>query len=114
MADELAPKLGAYLKKLRIAKGLTLAEAADGAGLAPSHLFYSEEGKRRQPRPEYLHRLARFYGVLVEDLFALAGYTPTEALPELGAYLRSKYPDLSEEAVREISDFTDFLTERDQ
>jgi len=112
MAEEQASKLGAYLKSLRLARGLSLADVAEHTGLAPSHLFYLEEGKRRSPHPDYLHRLAGFYGVLVEDLYALAGYTPAGELPELPAYLRSKY-GLSDEVVREIENYKDFLTERE-
>lgn len=111
MADEQASKLGAYLKELREERKLTLGQVADKAGLDPSYLFYLEAGKRRQPHPDYLHRLARFYGVLVEDLYALTGYTPAEELPDLPAYLRSKY-DLSDEVVREIENYTKYLAER--
>jgi transcriptional regulator with XRE-family HTH domain len=105
-------KLGAHLKALREERGLTLAQVGERVDLAPSYLFYLENGRRRKPHPDYLHRLARFYGVLVEDLFALAGYTPAEELPELAAYLRSKY-DLSTDVIREIENYTNFLAERD-
>jgi transcriptional regulator with XRE-family HTH domain len=112
MSEQAASTLGAYLKELRLKRGLTLAEAARQiGGLTPSFLFYLEEGQRRQPKPEYLHRLARFYRVLVEDLYALAGYTPAEELPDLPAYLRTKY-DLSDELIRELETYKDFLTER--
>jgi len=112
MAEEQASKLGAHLKTLRQAQGLSLAEVGEQTNIGPSHLFYIEEGKRRTPHPDYLHRLARFFGVLVEDLYALAGYTPAGELPELPAYLRSKY-DLSDEVIREIENYKDFLTERE-
>lgn len=105
-------RLGTYLKSLRTERGLSLVEVSSALGFDDSYLYLLESGKRRQPHPSYLHRLARYYGVLVEDLYSLAGYTPPEELPELPAYLRAKY-DLPEERVREIADFMDFLTERD-
>jgi transcriptional regulator with XRE-family HTH domain len=112
MSDQAVSKLGAYLRQLRLERGLTLAEAAKHiGGLASSYLFYLEKGERRQPNPEYLHRLARFYGVLVEDLYALAGYTPVEELPGFPVYLRTKY-GLSDEVIREIETFKEFLEER--
>jgi transcriptional regulator with XRE-family HTH domain len=105
-------RLGAYLKQLRTDRGLSLVEVTRELGFDDSYLYYLESGKRRQPHPDYLHRLARYYGVLVEDLYSLAGYTPAAELPDLPAYLRAKY-DLSDERVREIADFMDFLAERD-
>lgn len=111
MTDPTPSKLGAYLNELRLKRSLSLAHVAEALDFDPSFLFYIETGKRRRPDPEYLHRLARFYGVLVEDLYALAGYTPPRALPELPAYLRTKY-DLPETAITEIADFMDFLAER--
>jgi len=111
MADPEASQLGAYLKKLRTDRGLSLADVAERLEFDPSYLFRLESGASRKPHPDYLHRLAHFYGVLVEDLYALAGYTPATELPELPTYLRTKY-GLTEEAIRELSDFKDFLTER--
>jgi transcriptional regulator with XRE-family HTH domain len=111
MATESVSKLGAHLKALREKRGLSLAQVGEEVGLSPSYIFYLESGQRQKPHPDNLYRLARFYGVLAEDLLALAGYTPADELPELGAYLRSKY-GLSPEVVREIENYTEYLTER--
>jgi transcriptional regulator with XRE-family HTH domain len=112
MSERAASALGDRLRDLRQERGLTLAEVAENVELAPSYLHYLEAGERKKPHPDYLNRLARFYGVLVEDLYALAGYTPADELPELRAYLRSKY-GLSTEVIREIENYKDFLTERE-
>jgi len=111
MGENTASGLGERLRSLREERGLTLTDAAEKTGLTVSHLHYIEKDARR-PKPEYLNRLARFYGVLVEDLYALAGYTPAGDLPNLPAYLRTKY-GLSDEVIREIENYKDFLTERE-
>src|SRR5947209_5010577 len=101
MAEPEASQLGAHLKKLRADRGLSLADVADQLDFDASYLFRLESGASRKPHPDYLHRLAHFYGVLVEDLYALAGYTPAAELPELPTYLRTKY-GLTDEAIREL------------
>jgi transcriptional regulator with XRE-family HTH domain len=111
MAEQQASALGAHLKSLRTARGMSLADVAAQTEISGSYLFYLEAGKRLKPHPEYLHRLADFYGVLVEDLYSLAGYTPAGNLPELGVYLRTKYGMTPEDA-RTLQDYKDFLTER--
>ncbi len=112
METEQPSSLGDYLKGLRADRGLTLTEVAEEVDLAPSYLHYLEAGARKKPHPDYLNRLARFYGVLVEDLYALAGYTPADELPNLPAYLRSKY-GLSDDVIREIENYKNFLSERE-
>jgi transcriptional regulator with XRE-family HTH domain len=112
MEIEQPSSLGDYLKRLRTERGLSLAEVAEKVDLAPSYLHYLEAGARKKPHPDYLNRLARFYDVLVEDLYALAGYTPADELPTLPAYLRSKY-GLSDDVIRELENYKDFLAERE-
>lgn len=113
METDRPSSLGAHLKNLRRERGLTLTEVAEKLAFSPSYLHHLEAGNRTKPHPDYLHRLAGFYDVLVEDLYALAGYTPAGELPDLPAYLRSKY-GLSDEVIREIENYTEFLTERDK
>ena len=111
MGEPTGSALSERLRALREERGLTLTEAAEKTGLTVSHLHYIEKGARR-PKADSLSQLARFYGVLVEDLYALAGYTPAGELPELPAYLRSKY-GLSDDVIREIENYKDYLTERE-
>lgn len=112
MSEQKASALGAHLKRLRSERGLSLAQVAAGTKVSESYLYYLEAGQRQKPHPEFLHRLATFYGVLVEDLYAAAGYTPADELPELGVYLRAKY-GLSDDDARQLENYKDFLTERD-
>lgn len=58
------------LQSLRIEKGYTLQQVADGTGLPKTSLFHWESGKR-QPAADVLPKLAEFYGITTD---ALLGY----------------------------------------
>lgn len=96
--------LARYLQNLRPAGKPSLRDIADRSGL--SHAFHSklEAGQYKTVGIETLRSVAKGYGVPVEKLLSVAGITEETALPELGAYLRSKY-GLTEEAVEEAKAF---------
>lgn len=88
--------LGKLVAQARNDRGLTREVVARQAGLAESSLKRLEDGEFARPDPEKLQRIARALDLDVEDLFALAGYTPSDGLPNLGPYLRRKFEgDLS-------------------
>lgn len=60
-----ARTIGGRLRRLRMARGLSMAEAAAGSGVPPSTLCYYENDKT-EPGIHNAVALARFYGVLVE------------------------------------------------
>jgi transcriptional regulator with XRE-family HTH domain len=49
------------------------------------------EGGARQPTADTLQRIAEALRVDYEDLYAVAGISLPEKLPELDAYLRTRY-----------------------
>jgi len=71
------PGLGAVLRRLRTARGWTLAEASSATGLARSSLSKVENGQM-SPTYDLLLKLARGYGVDVAELFA-PGAAPAAA-----------------------------------
>ena len=91
-------QLGAFIARHRKERALTQEGLAERAGVSGSTILRLERGEFGRPDPEKLQRLARALEVDAEDLFELAGYTPTEALPAFGPYLRRKFGDLPEEA----------------
>lgn len=82
--------LGKLLARTRKDRDLTLGGVASATGLAESTIKRLEDGDFKRPDPEKLQRIARALDLDAEDLFALAGYTPTEGLPNFGPYLRVK------------------------
>ncbi len=74
-----AATLGNYLRELRERQKVSQKEVAEETGISRPYLSQLETGKRGVPGPKILKRLADFYGVSVESLFAAAGL-PTKAL----------------------------------
>ncbi len=96
--------LAHYLQGLRPAGKPPLREIARRCGLSQPFLTKLEGGRYKTVGIETLRSVAKGYGVPVEKLLSVAGITEEAALPELGAYLRSKY-GLTEEAVEEAKAF---------
>jgi transcriptional regulator with XRE-family HTH domain len=82
--EELKPdSLGAYLRRLRESKNLSLREAASHANISSAYLSQVEGGKRGKrkgsedhfgPHPQILKKLAEAYNIPANDLFTRAGY----------------------------------------
>ncbi len=56
-------RLGRLIRRVRMERGLTLREAAAGAGCATSYLSAIETGHRASPAPELLERLEKVLGL---------------------------------------------------
>lgn len=69
-------QLGAFLRDLRTAKGLSLRAVEEATDNAVSNAYLSqlENGKIRKPSPNVLHSLAEMYAVAYEVLMEKAGY----------------------------------------
>jgi transcriptional regulator with XRE-family HTH domain len=97
-------ELGDYIKRHRMAAGLTMEQLAERAGVFRSSIHRWETGKRT-PGAADLARLARALGVDFEDLFTLAGFVTPQELPTLAPYLRTKYGLSDEAALAEAEQF---------
>lgn len=73
------------LRHHRLQASLTLAALAQRAGLSESGVQHLESGRRRNPRPQTVARLAKALGVTVDKLRADLADNPTavEELDEL-------------------------------
>jgi transcriptional regulator with XRE-family HTH domain len=100
-----------FLAERRKARGLTQPQLAKTLGVSKSNVHYWEAGEYL-PKTNLLEPLARALHVSYEDLFALAGYSHPEGLPEFTPYLRAKYTALPDEALAEAEAFFRNLTER--
>ena len=106
-------KLGKLLRDARAAKGLSLRELQEASGVDYSLINRMEHGELASPDPAKLQKLARALEIDIEDIYALAGYTMPEGLPELAPYLRAKY-DLSDTAVGEVERYFERLKKREE
>jgi HTH-type transcriptional regulator, competence development regulator len=68
---------GAYIKKVRDSRGLTLNQAALYSGISAAQLSRIENGKRGVPKPTTIKKLSEAYKLEYEDLMTKAGYIPS-------------------------------------
>lgn len=95
--------LGKLIARERARQGLSLETLGNAAGGTRTTIMRLERGEFGRPDPEKLQRIARALDLDVEDLFALAGYVPSDGLPGFGPYLETKYGDeLSASARKEL------------
>jgi len=94
---------GEYLRKLRLAAGLTQDEAEEKARLSKGYLSGVENGRKGIPRPATLERLASAYNVPLDQLLQAAGVRFTST------FLEEKISGLSPEDRKTVEDLVDFL-----
>jgi transcriptional regulator with XRE-family HTH domain len=85
--------LGRLIARERARQGLSLETLGNAAGGTRTTIMRLERGEFGRPDPEKLQRIARALELDVEDLFALAGYIPSDGLPSFGPYLEAKFGD---------------------
>lgn len=85
--------LGKLIARERVRQGLSLETLGNAAGGNRSTIMRLERGSFTHPNPEKLQRIARALDLNVADLFALAGYMPSDTLPSLDPYLEAVFGD---------------------
>lgn len=102
MKQQSGIKLGSYIKEHRIAREMTGRELARQIGVDTAYLVRLERGEYRSPRGDILAKTAVALGVPMNDLYALAGYIVPTDLPSLRPYLRTRYRQLSDDAITAV------------
>jgi transcriptional regulator with XRE-family HTH domain len=103
MDQQQAQELGRVLRSQREGLGLSQRAISQVAGIQHSTLVRLEQGAFPSPRPETLAAVTAALGLNLADIYTLAGYPLPEELPSLTPYLRTKYRDLPD---REIDQLT--------
>ena len=93
------------LKRLRLSKGLTQEELANGTGLAKSSISMYESG-RRKPSFEVLEAFADFFNVDMNTLWE------TRPMEQSHARASDDLPDLTPKDEREIMHLMDDMKEK--
>lgn len=94
--------LGQLVRDRREALGLSLRQLGQRIGTTDTTVMRIESGEIANPRGEVLRALAEALEVPSADLFAAAGYTIPTELPSFRPYLRTKYGELPDQALREL------------
>jgi transcriptional regulator with XRE-family HTH domain len=95
-------KLGKLIARHRKAARLSQEGLGALAGLAGSTIQRYETGFIEQPDPYKLLRIAEALDIEVEELYAAAGLKVSSQLPAFGTYLRTRYGQLPEKALKEV------------
>jgi len=70
--------LGEFLKKARTDLGLSLREVEEKSGVSNAYISMIESGKRLDPHPNILRKLAKAYHLDIKLLMEMAGYLTLE------------------------------------
>lgn len=100
-----ARDFGRYLADARAAQGLSGRQLAEKLEMHHGTLARIENGEFAAPAPDKLAAIAEAIGLPVADVFARAGYVSTQDLPDIAAYMRTKFKGLPEDAAQKIAKY---------
>jgi len=103
LKPEQAARLGQLIRSRREQAGMTIRDLADDSEMNFATVSRIEQGKFAAPGHDKLSRIAQALGLNTADVFALADYTVPTELPSFQPYLRSKYQDMPDAAVNELT-----------
>ena len=103
------PQLGAYIKRQREARGLSIRALAKVSGVDGSNLSRIERGER-SAMPDILQAIARGLAIPLVELMA-TGKLRARDLPSLDDYLRVRYRQLPEDQIRDVELYIQRLIE---
>lgn len=72
MIEQERQEFGAYIKRLREERQLSLREVEKAVGISNSYLYQIERGERNPPKPEILKKMAALYNVGFASMMAAA------------------------------------------
>ena len=113
MKHEPGIALGKYIKEHRIARGISGRELARQMGTDTAYVVRLERGEYRSPRPDILANAATVLGVPMSDLCSMAGYIVPSDLPSLTPYLRTRYRQLSDDAIDAVGSYLQRVAEQE-
>jgi transcriptional regulator with XRE-family HTH domain len=105
-------QLGSQLRARREQLGLTQRQLAKLAGMTDATITRIEQGAIAAPAPDKLSRIAEALDLSLADVFAQADYILPRELPSYAPYLRSKYPQLPDEAIEQLGDSFEQIARR--
>lgn len=98
-------RLGEYVKKRRIELGMSGREFARRIEADTAYVVRLERGEYKAPRPDMLKNIAEALKLPLSDVYAVAGFLVPCDLPTLVPYLRTRYGQLSDEAITALDSY---------
>ena len=102
MLDNNGNALGEYLKSKRMQAGISLSELARRLGMPPSTILRIESDGAK-PSTARLEAIARELNLDPTEVMSYAGHQHLAELPALPHYLRTKYPNMPDDARDELT-----------
>lgn len=112
MDQDEARRFGHLLKRRRGELGLSTHDLGKLVGTRNSTIMRIEQGAFAAPRPDKLARIAEALHLSLADVYARAGYVVPDELPTFREYLATRYRELPDGAVGELSKLFDELVIR--
>lgn len=111
-AEARLQQLATTLEERREELGLSAREVARRADVDVMTYRRLEKAEHSKPSTSVLEAVAEALDLPVSDLFAILDWLPKDELPSLTPYLRTKYTNMPDEAVREMSDYFQLLSKK--
>ena len=112
MKNDSDNRLGNAIYNAREAKQLSSRALAAKVGVHHSYMNRIQLGRYKQVAPDILVAIARELDLKVADLYALAGYSSPDELPNLEGFLHTKYRSLPTEDIQALRSHLDYLVEK--
>lgn len=100
-------RLGQMLHARRSELDISASEAARRASVDAHTYIDLENGSQPRPAMQSLQRIASGLGIPIADVLTATEWLPKDELPSLTPYLRTKYHDLPESALKDIEAYFD-------
>ena len=112
MDKDEARRFGEFIRRRRQELGLSTYDLGMLIGTRNSTIMRIEQGAFAAPRPDKLARIADALHLSLADVYAGAGYVVPDELPTFHAYLPTRYRDLPQTAIDELSKLFDDLVQQ--
>lgn len=101
--------LGKFIAEHREAKNLSRRKLAELANISHTEIHRLENGERKNPSPPVLKAIANALGVTYDEIMKAAGYMDsTSPSPVIAARIPGT-EDLTDDEIKEVRNFIDFL-----
>jgi transcriptional regulator with XRE-family HTH domain len=112
MNPQRAKELGKYLRNRREALGFSARHVAREVGVRDSTIMRLERGTYAAPAADKLAKIADVLKLDLSDVYTMAQYAVPSTLPGFALYLKSRYPQLTHEAIHELDEHFKSLVNR--
>lgn len=111
-AEAKLQQLATALEERREELGMSAREVARRAEIDVKTYLRLERAEHSRPSTTVLNAVADALDLPASDLFAILDWLPKDELPSFTPYLRAKYNDMPDKAVRQMTDYFERLAKK--